>query len=352
MSTTQPSLPPEIITPIINAYAHSIRPAFSFILISAVFSAILIPLLLMFFVLSTPHSRRQPIFILNVFTITLGIVVGVLSNHLTMSSILSPFKGIDPTEDLVYNILYIWLPWITEAVLILRVIIVYSPGYTSVLRIVSILAFSIIIKAVRAAVNIVFLVQWHKSTSSSGNVNQFSTTTGLNTWMAKTAWILELVDNLYISGLFLWRLASQGNLFNSQSVGRVTGKEGSGVSFTSRLKSLFWIAATNLIFPLIFNLVQIVIVFTSDDILLAASIEMVNIYVAIISTAFATIWAATTSFKEAHQNIYNQGNSQVTEMKIEPMAFSSQRSGSETLAVKSWVGQTSTQESSGEVPTV
>ncbi|THU89960.1 hypothetical protein K435DRAFT_676840 [Dendrothele bispora CBS 962.96] len=226
MSTTQANLPPEIVQPIINAYTHSIQPAFSFILISAVFSAILIPLLLMLFVLSTPHSRRQPIFVLNIFTITLGITVGILSNHLTMSSMLSPFEGINPTEDLVYNILYIWLPWITEAILILRVIIVYSPVYSSRLKIAQILAFSIIVKAARAAISIDFLVKWHKNTSSSGNVNQFSTTNELSTWNAKTTWILELVDNLYISCLFLWRLASQGHLFNPTSIGRVTENKG------------------------------------------------------------------------------------------------------------------------------
>lgn len=75
---------PEVVAPIIQAYARSIRPAFSFILISATFSAILIPLLVMLFALSTSRLRRKPIFILNVFTITLGLIVGVLSNHLTV----------------------------------------------------------------------------------------------------------------------------------------------------------------------------------------------------------------------------------------------------------------------------
>jgi hypothetical protein len=71
----------------------------------------------------------------------------------------------------------------------------------------------------------------------------------------------------------------------------------------------------------IFGVVEIITVFVGKDIILAASFEMVNTYVAIISTVFATsaytpylrllhrailtcfsasiVWSSTTSFKEA-----------------------------------------------------
>ncbi|KAJ7929043.1 hypothetical protein B0H13DRAFT_1547372, partial [Mycena leptocephala] len=54
-------------------YVQAIRPAFAFILIPTVFSAMLVPLLIMLFALSTPQTRRGPIFILNVLAICLGI---------------------------------------------------------------------------------------------------------------------------------------------------------------------------------------------------------------------------------------------------------------------------------------
>lgn len=87
MSTSQPQpIPTALVIPIIQGYANGIRPAFAFILISVIFSAMLIPLLIMLFVLSTPKTRRTPIFILNVFAVTLGIIVGGLSNHLTVNN--------------------------------------------------------------------------------------------------------------------------------------------------------------------------------------------------------------------------------------------------------------------------
>ncbi|KAF5357641.1 hypothetical protein D9758_007501 [Tetrapyrgos nigripes] len=144
-----------------------------------------------------------------------------------------------------------------------------------------------------------------------------------------TGYRIPTLLNPYLSPKFADNLLSLGAVQDpTASVGRVSEKDGRGISFTSRLKSLFWIATTNVIFPLIFSLMQIIIVFTSDNILLAASIAMANIYVAIISTAFATIWAATSSFKEAHKSIYRDSRemgstTRAGEMRIESIVFSS-----------------------------
>lgn len=100
--------------------------------------------------------------------------------------------------DLVYNILYVWLPWITEAILILRVITVYTPAYSSRRKIAQILAFSVIVKFARAVLTIMFLVDWRRSTSSGAGVNQFATTKQLTGWMTKAVWTLELVDNTLV----------------------------------------------------------------------------------------------------------------------------------------------------------
>ncbi|GLB39318.1 hypothetical protein LshimejAT787_0604800 [Lyophyllum shimeji] len=311
------SIPTEIVVPIIEGYTQGIRPAFPFILISAVFSAMLIPLLVMLFVLSTSRTRQKPIFILNVIAICLGIVVGALCGHLTIQSILSPFTGINATEDLVYNILYIWMPWITEAVLLVRVIVVFAPNLRRS-QMAALLAFPVTIKAARAAINIIFLVEWHRKTAT-GAVNQFSTTQSLaDSWLVKASWVLELVDNAYISFLFLWRLGTQGHLFDESKAERVNSSN-SKASFPDKLKSLFWIASTNFIFPLIFGLCQIILLFVRGHILVAASVEMANIYISIISTVFATIWSSTLSFKEATATPYSSENKESD--VIEPIRF-------------------------------
>lgn len=99
---------------------------------------------------------------------------------------------------MIYVTLYVWLPWITAAVLVLHLLIVFSPQYSSRLRLALILAFSILVKAVRAAITILYLVEWKKDTQSSGTFNQFSTAKSLNGWTVKATWMLDLCDNLSV----------------------------------------------------------------------------------------------------------------------------------------------------------
>ncbi|KAJ7585085.1 hypothetical protein C8J56DRAFT_789154, partial [Mycena floridula] len=126
-------------------------------LVAAIFPAMLIPLLIMLFTLSTPKTRRTPIFTLNVLAILLGIVVGVLTNHLTIQGILSPVSGVNPTEVAVYTVLLIWMSWISEAVLLLRVVIVFRSTYQRTRNMVLLLGFPAVVKTARVVMNIVYL---------------------------------------------------------------------------------------------------------------------------------------------------------------------------------------------------
>ncbi|KAJ6592005.1 hypothetical protein B0H10DRAFT_2233048 [Mycena sp. CBHHK59/15] len=121
MSTAPPPIPTSLIIPIIDGYFQGIRPAFAFILIPTVFGSMLVPLIILLFALSTPQTRRWPIFILNALAIGLGIIVGALSTHLTIRSILSPLAGVNAAENLAFTIFDVWLSWFAEAVLVTRV---------------------------------------------------------------------------------------------------------------------------------------------------------------------------------------------------------------------------------------
>jgi hypothetical protein len=118
-SVSQP-VPTELIVPIIQAFADGIRPGFAFILIPAIFGSMLVPLMILLFALSTPHTRKKPIFILNVVALGLGIIVSGLGVHLVVvpparcstqtqfiqiRTILSPFAGILTTESKISEFL-------------------------------------------------------------------------------------------------------------------------------------------------------------------------------------------------------------------------------------------------------
>lgn len=59
--------------PILALYIEAIHPSLTFIVIGVAWSASLTPLLIMLLYLSTPALRRQLIFLMNLFSVTVGI---------------------------------------------------------------------------------------------------------------------------------------------------------------------------------------------------------------------------------------------------------------------------------------
>jgi len=222
----------------------------------------------------------------------LGIISSVLGTHFTIKSILSPFAGVIRGENLTFTVMTIWMSWFAEGVLLVRVAAVFPRSQLPLL-----LAFPMTIKVARFVVNVLFSVQWAKRLSSAGSETQFVILQALPRTFFKVEFILELIDNGYMSALFLWRL--HNSVLQGSEIQRVTLSGESKRSYASKLQRLFWIATTNFIFPLIFGLIEIFTVFFAKDVILCASFENANSYVAVISTVFATIWSSTNSFKEA-----------------------------------------------------
>lgn len=254
MSAAPPPIPTALVAPIIDGFVHAIRPAITFILIATVFGSMLVPLLILLFALSNPYTRRKPIFILNVLSVSLGIIAAGLVIHLmvctpsvnmSISTEPSPRSrascrhsqvsipqgvGYSPgmryiqliihrDAALAYIILEMWKPWFAEAVLLLRIAIVFPRSKLPVL-----LVFPITIKTARVVLDIIFSVQWAKRLSSSDPGNNFVVLNALPDWLLRTVFFLELFDNLYAifnSGLCLFskpcsstvisRLSSCGN---------------------------------------------------------------------------------------------------------------------------------------------
>jgi hypothetical protein len=84
MSTSLTPIPTALVAPIIEAYVEGIRPAFPFILILTIFGTLLVPLLFLLLGLSTPYLRRRPIFILNVVSVSIGIISSALGTHIAV----------------------------------------------------------------------------------------------------------------------------------------------------------------------------------------------------------------------------------------------------------------------------
>ncbi|EGN96387.1 hypothetical protein SERLA73DRAFT_76347 [Serpula lacrymans var. lacrymans S7.3] len=65
-----------------------LQPMITFLLPGTILSSFLIPILIAIFAFSTPHSRRQPVFVLNVLGILIGLLQGALLIYLSVCSFL------------------------------------------------------------------------------------------------------------------------------------------------------------------------------------------------------------------------------------------------------------------------
>ena len=66
-----------------------------------------------------------------------------------------------------------------------------------------------------------------------------------------------------------------------------------------RLKTLFWISASNFVFPVVFDLALLITAFRNASFLEGAYVLMVSNYVDIVGVLLATIWSTSTKYPHA-----------------------------------------------------
>ncbi|EIN03502.1 hypothetical protein PUNSTDRAFT_128750 [Punctularia strigosozonata HHB-11173 SS5] len=162
-------------------------------MIGTVFTTILLVLLGALVFLSTPQSRRLAVFMFNFGALTLAIVTGIVSNHLQIHAILSPLATISPIENEAWVAMYLWLPWLSEAVLIIRIIAVFKQRTARLLA--SVLVVPITMKIFRAVLFIMYLRNWWKDSAHPGATSANSRAIASQNWIQKAICVAELTDD-------------------------------------------------------------------------------------------------------------------------------------------------------------
>ncbi|KAF9226669.1 hypothetical protein BS17DRAFT_697636 [Gyrodon lividus] len=279
-TTAPPPLPPGM-----NAIAI-IRPALIDIMIGHTFTVTLIPLIISLFYFSTSHSRRQLIFILNVFTLSLAFSVGIMGDSRAINTLLSPMQPFSVSYDMSMGLLGAVQSILVDIVLLVRLTSVYPYSHVGLRRFVQVITLPVILKIARLVNLVMFIVVLAKAAKGPNPEVAFS-----NLWLTapylKIEWFAQLIDNIYASTLFLWKLG----LRTKTAPGAVTAN--SKLSFTKRLKTLFWIAVSNFVFPALFSIAQIIVVYREVDPVVINQIVLVNTSIAVIGVVFATVWAGS-----------------------------------------------------------
>ncbi|KAJ6519120.1 hypothetical protein C8R45DRAFT_13220 [Mycena sanguinolenta] len=270
-----------------------IRPSLYLLIIGSVWAAALVPLLCVLLVFSTPTVRRQPIFLMNLFAVIMGIVIGIVNMDIYVADILSPpGEGFEPRKLLAYLGMILFLPLFIDCILALRLYVVYPPRNTSRLQLAIIFIPLIVFKIVRTTNLIIFMVKFAHAIltpDATTAVKSFEQLWDHAPW-TKIEWIMQVFDNCYASGFFLWKIYLGRKMEQSAGIVHPTGA--AGRSSGDKLKSLFLLALSSFMFPCMFSIAQIILTFRDHDFYIGAYVFVNNLYIEIIGVLLATIWVS------------------------------------------------------------
>ncbi|KAJ8700370.1 hypothetical protein PTI98_003400 [Pleurotus ostreatus] len=277
-----------VLPDLMSVYLQALDKTLKVIILSSIWLGVSIPLLFALFFFSTSRLRCQPMFIFNVVSICVGIAMGLLNMQTLVPPLVDPLRLVDRRGILAYTFISTSVPIMVESILMFRLFAVFPYRQTPKRLFFSIFIPLGLLKAARVGNVIEFMVTFARITRSA-TTNQEMGALSLRHAGPKVEWFLQVVDNTTASVLFLWRL----NLNKSLSPPSATQPN----SYSSRLRTLFWIAITNFIFPVLVSITLLVLYFREGDYLKILMCIISNAYIEIIGVLMATVWAASTHWQ-------------------------------------------------------
>ncbi|KAF8638225.1 hypothetical protein AX17_002374 [Amanita inopinata Kibby_2008] len=276
---------------LVNELAKLLSPLYTTLIVTCVWSAMLVPLLVALFFFSNRALRRKPIFIANVLSILLGLALSAVIIALMMSVLLHPLDPPSRSLSLVFASFLCSSSVLVESVLLIRLLAVYPYGKVPLKIFLAIFIPIGLLKTARVINIIIYLVDLSRILKPGVNTLLLLQQRWTEFPNYKIEWFLQVVDNTSASVLFLVRL-NKGRILAGQS-GAVHGG-----SWSALLEALFWIAVSNFVIPVVLSVAQLVVVWVDQNIFDVVPICLVNIYVEIIGVLLATVWAAGTKWQE------------------------------------------------------
>ncbi|KAI6025727.1 hypothetical protein F5J12DRAFT_445898 [Pisolithus orientalis] len=298
---------------IITDFVRNIRAPFTFVTVVTSLCACLIPLLVVLFVFSTAESRRRLIFRLNVIAICFALVLGVLNFVVSGSAILRP---LDPIPASVYTATIIFAmfpPIFYDSILLTRLLALYPIERTPLSTLMRVLAFPVCVKCGRFVVLSLYVHQYIISTPDVTTLTTQAEVTWFRNPYVTTEWTLQMFDNLYSSGLFLYKLHIQcaGTTSLRLTLDSFTFSLPQTIGIGRRIRQILYISAANFVFPVLFNIGQIICITTDSSFYVGTVLLLANSYVSVIGVLCATIWVSGDDYIH-RRHPYSTGSSFVS----------------------------------------
>jgi hypothetical protein len=212
-------LPPPL-PPGMNFYIAAIQPSIVFLMIGTIWTGILLPLMVALFFFSSKDTRRKPIFILNVLSLSLGFLLGIFNAYIQVShlkrhsfcehladkdmdqihTMLFPLQPWSSANNLVFTILTGYTPLLVETILVVRLLAVY-PYSTTPKRLWFFIFIPLLLLKIARFVNFtIFTVECDALLRSPSSGDLLSVAQiALNSHPGpKIEWVIQFLDNSYV----------------------------------------------------------------------------------------------------------------------------------------------------------
>ncbi|KAF9254607.1 hypothetical protein L218DRAFT_1043678 [Marasmius fiardii PR-910] len=156
----------------VQAFVVVITPSLRLLMLGTAWAATLVPLLVLLFWMSTPTIRRQPIFIMNVLTATMGIVIGIMNIMLYATQILSFAEPMPLRTYLAYLGMLFIMPILMDCILAYRLAAVYPRQTTSKALLAAVFVPIVTFKIARLTNITIFMVIFSRGMSVVTNFQQ------------------------------------------------------------------------------------------------------------------------------------------------------------------------------------
>ncbi|PFH50975.1 hypothetical protein AMATHDRAFT_3484 [Amanita thiersii Skay4041] len=279
---------------LVNSMVKLLHPLYTTLIVTCIWSAMLVPLLVALFFFSTRNLRKKPIFIGNLLAILLGMSLASVIIALLVSVLNHPLDPPSRSLALSFASLLAFSPILVESILIIRLLAVYPFGKTPHRHFFPIFTWIGLLKIARVVNAIDYVVNISRAVKPGMNTLLLLQEVWTRFPNYKIEWFLQVADNTSTSVLFLIRL-NKGRTLSTENPAHRIGSERRFSTYASRLEALFWIAVSNFVIPVLLSIAQLIVVWLDNSIFDVVPICLVNIYVEIIGVLLATVWVAAGS---------------------------------------------------------
>ncbi|PIL26378.1 hypothetical protein GSI_12134 [Ganoderma sinense ZZ0214-1] len=281
------------------------RDGLNLLVVGTVFASFLIPVAVLLFFFTPVTIWRSPLFVLNVLAIILGLALQIIYIYVIINTTL--IRAVPTGMVIMIVAMNFLVPICVQGILLVRLVGVYPPTANSrkqnLLIYIPVTVFKIA-RLVNAALATRDLI--NHEPDSLGVIVAAQIVWG--TKYVKVEWFLQLFDDMFVSGLFVYKLYV--SVMTRKEAGIDTGHSESGANYSwaQRIRTLYYIAVSNFVFPILFNIAEIAIIFYDSNFFHGAMVVTVNCYVTIIGVILATIWAQGSKRGKPHAGAARGGS--------------------------------------------